>query len=447
MRKRLHHRNSARGIALYLTLITLAILSILGFGLVTVTTSHGKANLNLENSSKAYYIARTGIARAMNCIKDDYWWATSSEYVLQTSSYGTNRISVWAPTSNLTSSRKVWKITSTGEYAGSTRVLTAWMELESFALFCYFSDNEKIGSTTIWFSGRDRLEGPVHTNGYFSINTNPVFTSRVTSSNNGDSYYTSSPSRKYKQGNVWYTDPFKFYRYYSNYNQDEPTSGGQDFFFAGGQPEVPLPANANEIKTLADKNYTYDLYIKFNESGTATVKYKVGSVWKTDTLDTSNLTIHTTQNVYFQDNNCKLNGRTTVAADKTIYLQNSVEYKNTATDVLGLVAGANITIDTATNVQKDIKIHATMMALNGSFSVADYNKGIRRGYIRLFGGLIQDSRGAVGTFNGTTTQTGYDKDYKYDTKLANSPPPNYPTTGKLKIISIEDRTALGSRTN
>jgi hypothetical protein len=48
-----------------------------------------------------------------------------------------------------------------------------------------------------------------------------------------------------------------------------------------------------------------------------------------------------------------------------------------------------------------------------------------RGCIYLTGGIIQDTRGAVGLTDGT----GYVKRYAYDQCVLNSPPPYFPTTG------------------
>jgi hypothetical protein len=50
-----------------------------------------------------------------------------------------------------------------------------------------------------------------------------------------------------------------------------------------------------------------------------------------------------------------------------------------------------------------------------------------RGCIQLVGGIIQDTRGAVGTSGGT----GYLKRYSYDICAFQTPPPYFPTTGRF----------------
>ena len=78
------------------------------------------------------------------------------------------------------------------------------------------------------------------------------------------------------------------------------------------------------------------------------------------------------------------------------------------------------------------------MALNTSFGAENYNSGPTnangcegnpsgRGCLYLYGGLIQESRGAVGLTSGQ----GYVKRYSYDRCAISTPPPYFPTTGRF----------------
>jgi hypothetical protein len=84
---------------------------------------------------------------------------------------------------------------------------------------------------------------------------------------------------------------------------------------------------------------------------------------------------------------------------------------------------------------RDEFIHAVVLTLN-IFTVENYDGGSDnreacegttwgRGCLYLTGGIIQDTRGAVGTTGGT----GYLKRYAYDACAATDPPPYFPTTG------------------
>ena len=87
---------------------------------------------------------------------------------------------------------------------------------------------------------------------------------------------------------------------------------------------------------------------------------------------------------------------------------------------------------------KDLSLHAVVMALNQSFRVENYASGPSnvndcegqnngRGCLYLTGGLIQESRGAVGLLGGE----GYVKRYSYDRCAMVNPPPYFPTTGRF----------------
>ena len=78
------------------------------------------------------------------------------------------------------------------------------------------------------------------------------------------------------------------------------------------------------------------------------------------------------------------------------------------------------------------------MALATSFGAENYGTGPTnangcegnpsgRGCLYLYGGLIQESRGAVGLVSGN----GYVKRYSYDHCAVVNPPPYFPTTGKF----------------
>ena len=80
------------------------------------------------------------------------------------------------------------------------------------------------------------------------------------------------------------------------------------------------------------------------------------------------------------------------------------------------------------------------MALGNSFTVEDWNQGPPKGTLTVLGGIIQDYRGPVGTFNPSTNTkvSGYTKNYQYDARLMTNPPPFYPTTGDYVIVSWQE---------
>ncbi|GAA4354073.1 hypothetical protein GCM10023145_21430 [Angustibacter luteus] len=83
-------------------------------------------------------------------------------------------------------------------------------------------------------------------------------------------------------------------------------------------------------------------------------------------------------------------------------------------------------------------VYASIQTLQHSFWVQTYNQGDKLGKLSVRGSIAQRWRGAVGT----SGNTGYTKDYKYDPRLKFSSPPYFPqwtnatwsaaTTGELK---------------
>lgn len=83
-------------------------------------------------------------------------------------------------------------------------------------------------------------------------------------------------------------------------------------------------------------------------------------------------------------------------------------------------------------------IDAVILALNHSFLVNAYGDGATLGTLTVDGAIDQDWRGPVGTDDNGTLETGYDKDYKYDTRLRYLSPPFYlsPGTNSWQLASI-----------
>lgn len=152
-------------------------------------------------------------------------------------------------------------------------------------------------------------------------------------------------------------------------------------------------------------------------------------------------------------------GRVTVAATQEIVIGDDLTYASdpglgTCADMVGLFSGGDIVVadNTLNSPQtpgngnneftyddtKDEFIHAVVLALD-VFTVENYASGSTRaercendlwgrGCLYLTGGIIQKTRGAVGTI-GNVGGTGYVKRYSYDRCGATAPPPYFPTTG------------------
>ena len=89
----------------------------------------------------------------------------------------------------------------------------------------------------------------------------------------------------------------------------------------------------------------------------------------------------------------------------------------------------------------NLEVDASIMALNTSFMLENWWVGPAKGTWTVYGGIIQDQRGPVGTFSGIGGQklSGYSKNYAYDSRMLGNPPPFFPTTGDyVTLVWQED---------
>jgi len=132
-----------------------------------------------------------------------------------------------------------------------------------------------------------------------------------------------------------------------------------------------------------------------------------------------------------------ISGRLSIIAENDITVLGSILYNNdprlhpTSTDALALISQDDISVGTTApnNLEVDAAIMATGTSGDGSagsWGVINYDSGSSRGTLTVYGGIVQNVRGAVCTFNGSTVSTGYQKQYSYDSRFPTAPPPYYP---------------------
>jgi hypothetical protein len=141
-----------------------------------------------------------------------------------------------------------------------------------------------------------------------------------------------------------------------------------------------------------------------------------------------------------------ISGRMTIATEDDITVNGNIDYKTnptttpSSTDALGLISYADVSV--GSGMPNNGTIDAAIMATGassasstpGTFSVLNYNTGSSRGVLTVYGGIVQEIRGAVGTGSGGSG-TGYTKNYSYDPRFITKPPPYYPTISSQIMFS------------
>ncbi|MBN1163431.1 MAG: DUF4900 domain-containing protein [Candidatus Krumholzibacteriota bacterium] len=303
---------------------------------------------------------------------------------------------------------------------GITKVLQVKVGQQNFSRYAYFSDLEKSPSgSTIWFYSGDEFHGPVHTNDQMHIYGMPVFFEEVSSGASSVDYYHGGPP------------------------QDNPT------FHEGltlNASLIDLPLNTDMLLNAANQPGGLKLngnpvYIKFrlDAADNPYLEVTIGGV-------TSNMSYPANGVIYVQGKaqvEGTVRGQVTVGCNGDIEITDNLVYYTdprvdpASTDLLGIVSESNVEMkdNTQNRDSADETVMAAIMALNTSWTVENYASGSPRGKLVVLGGIIQKQRGPVGTFNSYGIATGYDKDYNFDERLLDSPPPAFPTTGQVEKIA------------
>jgi hypothetical protein len=268
-----------------------------------------------------------------------------------------------------------------------------------------------------WVTG-DTVWGPMHTNDRLRTSGAPVFYGKITAR----SGITPGP-----------TDPASHAEFLGGWevgtNAPLPTD------MSAIISEAATASLGYPINTMS--SYDQDLELEFFADGT--VGRKVGSSPRDTVLITDiapNGVIHNTNKIRVQG---VFNGQLTIYTENSIFIDDDIVYAVnplvdiTSDDFLGLVADRDIKVTDNPANNNDCHIHASMMAIGGSFGASNYNGRPHAGALHVLGSISQDRRGPIGTFG--MTQTGFQKRYSFDPRLATVSPPLYPSVRMLTLAS------------
>ncbi|MEN6372342.1 MAG: hypothetical protein ABFD64_10055 [Armatimonadota bacterium] len=413
---------------------------------------------------------------------------------------GTYQVTIYPGSNNDASYLKIYRIVSVGTVRGVSKTIEVVVRQASFGRYAYFTDKEtsSISGGEIWWKAGEVIDGPVHSNNSngsnFNINyngsTSPIFLDMVTGAGSSINYTPGRPkkesvfkniflngSKGFKLGvtpiplpassdtqkNAAWGSPAGFPPTNGVYLRAD-SSGG---IYIAGDAAIQLAVDANNNQKFIitqGSNVTTVTLDKFSQ--TITTSGPMGSSSVTSAASLGNGVIYCSGNITSLkgevadnkviDDDIRIHSSFTISADvnagKYIGVSDNLVYHtrpdktldnddpiNLAAGTLGLVAKD---IKILSSAPKNLEIDAVCLAggqntTSGSFYVENYDTKKTTGTLTVLGGIIQKSRGPVGTFDPDTgkTTTGYTKNYSYDPRLGAAPPPYYPTTGQYERLS------------
>ncbi len=302
------------------------------------------------------------------------------------------------------------------------------MTRDSFSKYSYFSDAERTSSgSNIYFYSDDEISGPVHTNGTFKMSGSPAFYGHVSSPNKWRGY----------DGTVE--------------GGATPKFNGTTNFSAKTR-ELPDATKINALKSSAASEglvFNNVSYLIMKDDGSIDVYEYTRRGWssvKNYPRSAHNGIISSSEKIYLEG---VVDGGITIHSEDEVELYGDIEYEvdpitdPDTDDLLGVVSEGDILIDQNAHSRKgskDLTLHGSYMALGDSFTVESYSSGSFRGDLNLLGGIIQKTRGAVGTFS-RYGNTGFAKKYEYDVRLGSAIPPHFPRESVFSIVSWKERVA------
>ncbi|MCB0746329.1 MAG: DUF4900 domain-containing protein [Ignavibacteriae bacterium] len=400
-----------------------ALLLILGYStiLLTVGLNFNRVSSSASDNSIDYFettmakeIAKSGInVASSNISRDAGWLPQSTPY----SYLGEDNLAI-----TVKDTFGIKTVTSTAIYGDKIKTVEVKIVSASFSEYAYFSDSEAPAGQTIWWTEKDSVWGPFHTNDVLRVTRHPYFDGPTTSHGGALIYKTDALADA----------PSIVGSYNTGVNIAIPTDGiaglktkaSSGGFSFSGQPTVFMQFAGDSIKYKFNSTDPFTTVLATDLSSNGTIFVDGGDLRISGTVE----------------------GRWSIGSNQSVYIDDDVTYQSIpdytdkydpSNDLLGILAKDNVVVtDNAAN-SSSVNIHAAIYTEEGGFHAEYYDTRSVSGSINLIGGITQKTRLAVGTFDSVTgaSKTGFRKNYKYDSRLMRMVPPYYPSTNTFRILS------------
>ncbi len=436
-------RDDLDGSVLIVTLCLLFIVAGLVMTILDVASDHRAIAVRQMNLDQAMYVAEAGVEMGARFMESNLTVMVSSSTGATNGSgsvgSGTYHYYIYRTNSSTYCIISTGTVSGVSNGSGSNHPISRVVSLldvyqPTYAEFALWSSN----NAAINFVTGDVFYGPVYSGTEIYFDGDPAFYNMLASD-----YGTYSGSLS----GVYLADGLALNSY------------------QGTMADVNFNSGSSSLKSIASSAGTLSVEI----SGTTTLTFNGSTVSITNptkgwtnhsfSIPSSGGIIYVANNgtssgsqsgtIYLEGGT--VTGPLTVASEASMYIENNITYTHnpvttpTTTDALGLISQDNIWVDTGAPAA--LTIDAAMIAAGtsgdgsaGSFGVINYNTRTPTGTLTVYGGIVQDVRGAVGTVNGSgSISTGYNKDYNYDSRFLTTPPPDYPViSGKVNFSKWQE---------
>ncbi|MFH1969698.1 MAG: hypothetical protein ABIJ53_05205 [Verrucomicrobiota bacterium] len=404
--------NNNSGVILVAVVCFTAITAILALGLLSESGSQLKLADRQVRLEQAFYVAEGGAERAVSCIAN----SGGNPPGVITGAIGNGTYNVSINQVGGGGGQTWYTITSTGEVCGVKKnVIMTGVRQQTWARYAMWYNGS---GGAIWIRGGERFAGPVHANCSIYMKENPIFEALVSTTANNWGPGSNTNNVQFMQG--W------------QFNAPSQSMASISFtsllanasLVITGSSQIAL-SGTNVLITNGRRGWTTNtypvpsnglIYVRSTGAGTGTNE---GTVSVGGTLD----------------------GRLSIAVDNNIHITNHVRYANTnitlgmtntSDDALGLIANHDVVVRTSAPNNLEIFAHIIAahptLSYSHGFYVQNYSSRASSGFLNVYGGIVQFTRGAVGMGAGWR---GFQKNYAFDTRFLTDPPPMYPTVNDI----------------
>ncbi|MBI2438308.1 MAG: hypothetical protein HYV36_05805 [Lentisphaerae bacterium] len=410
------------GVVLISVVCFIAITAILAAGLISESSSQLKLADRQVRLEQAFYVAEGAAERAVSCIRNTGGNPPGSI----TGSIGGGTYGASINQFDGGGGQISYTIAATGEVKGVRRSVTlTGVRQDTWARYALLYST---AAGPIWIVAGERFSGPVHANTRIYLSGNPVFEALIstTATNWGPGSNTNL---------VTFMQSWAF---------GAASQSLASISFPALRTNASLVVTGVTSITISGTN----LFISNGRQGWSNFNYAASN---TNLLTSGTGLIYvvsagTGTNIGTASvGGTNLDGRLSIVTDFEIQITNHITYAvhptNNSDDALGLISRNDVVV--MTNAPNNLNVFAHIIAAcptnsySHGFYVQNYSSRPFSSNLNVYGGIVEYTRGAVGT----VLPSGYLKRYTYDTRFADNPPPFYPAlTNQYTWSGWRDKT-------